>query len=193
MLIRLKEKFFFLFEKAASGAHSAGLTPDALTFLGLLSAAVSATFFLRGYPLFAAFFILTSGFFDAVDGAMAEMYREKTKFGALLDSTVDRISDALIISSIIIAGYCDIAWGLIALVASFLVSYTRARAESLGVEMGGVGLVERPERILILSATGFLHAVWKESIHYGIIVVAALSIVTILQRIRFCRLSLSAE
>ena len=107
------------------------------------------------------------------------MYGQMTKFGAFFDSTLDRLSEAMVFSSLILANppLSDPIWGLTALVTSILVSYTRVRGESIGVSMVAVGIAERAERILILAIATFLNYVWL-----GVILVALLSVVTIIQR-----------
>ena len=87
--------------------------------------------------------MLISGLFDALDGAIARIYGEATKFGGFFDSVLDRYADAVVLSGIIVGGLTNLIWGLAALFGSLLVSYARARAEAAGVKMESVGLAER--------------------------------------------------
>ncbi len=112
--------------------------------------------------LFLAFILISfflSGFFDVFDGAVARYQGMVTKFGGFLDSLLDRYSDAIIIFSLIFAGYCDIYVGITAAIGSLLVSYTRARAEAGGLETKytAIGIAERSERILILFVSIFIY------------------------------------
>jgi archaetidylinositol phosphate synthase len=124
--------------------------------------------------------ILVSGFFDAIDGSLARLYGSVTKFGGVLDSTIDRFGEILVLSSIVIVGLSDAFWGLAAIACSTMVSYVRARVEVEGVKMSGVGFAERPERMLILAAGLFLR-----STECGVILVAIFSGITVAQRILY--------
>jgi archaetidylinositol phosphate synthase len=101
-----------------------------------------------------------------------------TKFGGVLDSTLDRYSDLIIIGAIVIAGLCNLIWGIIAIIGSVMVSYVRARGELEGVKMAGVGLMERAERIIILAAFAIASFTWL-----GIIIIAVLTNFTVGQRL----------
>lgn len=185
MLTKIKEKFQLALGLAASSAHKVGLTPNAVSVLGLGLAVLSALLYYSWYsnewflPL-AATSLLLSGFCDAFDGTLAKMYGQTTAFGAFLDSTLDRLSDAIIFCSLILANppLVDPFWGLTALVGALLVSYTRARGEAVGIPMAAVGIAERAERILIVAIATFLGVIWA-----GIVIVAILSLLTIIQRI----------
>lgn len=182
MLTRAKDRFQFIFNKAASIAHAIGLTPNSASSIGFLLALASAGFYIWKSLLLAVTFLLLSGFFDALDGALAKAYGRTTKFGSFLDSTLDRLSDAVILCGIIVAGYCGLAWGLAALVGCLLVSYARAKAESVDIQMAGVGLAERAERILILSTATALALVWVDALEIGVALIAILCFITVLER-----------
>lgn len=141
------------------------LNPNVLTLAGFLMTAVAAVFIpfnLRA----GGFLVLLGGFFDMLDGAVARANMKTTRFGAFLDSTLDRYSDAFLFLAI--AWYFlernNLSGSLFALgglVGALLISYVRARAEGLGIECQ-VGLMERPERVVLLSAgciTGWLFPV----------------------------------
>ena len=126
--------------------------------------------------------MLFSGLFDALDGAVARIYRENTEFGGFFDSLLDRYADAIILIGIILGRLTDISWGLIALMGFLMVSYTRARAEAAGVKMESVGLAERAERIVFLAAISFLSYFWFDTLNWGILIIAVLTNVTVIQR-----------
>lgn len=180
LLSRVKEKFQAVFDMSAAVAHKMGLNPNAMSILGFLFAVFSAILYYYRLLQLAAIFLLISGFCDALDGTIAKTYGQMTKFGAFLDSTLDRLAEAIVFSSLILANppLSDPVWGLAALVTAILVSYTRARGESIGVAMASVGIAERAERILALAIATFLNYVWL-----GVILVAMLSTITIIQRI----------
>jgi archaetidylinositol phosphate synthase len=118
-----------------------------------------------------------------LDGVLARLYGEITVFGGFLDSLLDRYADALVLSGIVFGGFCDVSWGLIAIIGALLVSYARARAEAAGVKMESIGLAERPERILILITASLVTLAWLEALRWGIILLAFLTNATVLQRV----------
>jgi len=182
VLTRLKEQSRRFFDFHARQLHALGFSPMSASVLGMvLAVGASACYYLssndRSLLLLAAILLLFSGFFDALDGAIARLYGQVTRFGAFCDSIIDKVGEMLVLSAIVLAGLCSTFWGLWAISSSILVSYTRARGESQGANMK-VGIAERPERLLILAAstlTGFIEA--------GIIVISALASVTVLQRV----------
>lgn len=152
-----------------------GLTPNKITLLGFCISCLSGLmiifsdflppkFFIPEFSIFipqlnriiflgiAVILFFLSGFFDVFDGAVARYQKSITKFGGFLDSILDRCSDAIILFSLIVSGYCDIYIGIIALIGSLLVSYTRARGEAGGLKAKhmAIGIAERSERMLII-------------------------------------------
>jgi len=160
------------------------LNPNALTLLSLiLSVSVAAAAHLGLPPSFAALLLLLSALLDALDGYVARKLGKATGFGAFLDSTVDRASDALHTYALYLYGVLGVQAAYALLALEFLVSYTRARAESLGVNLGGVGLMERGERVLAkVVSLAFLSAslALAQAIAY---ILLALTTVTVLQRV----------
>ena len=135
--------------------RKSGLKPDTLTFTGLGISITAAYFLAVGHFLTGGVLILVSGLFDLLDGALARFTRQTTKFGAILDSTVDRISEAAVLCGLLIwyipkASTLEIVLIFAVLIGSFLVSYIRARAEGLGLECQ-VGLFTRAERVIVLA------------------------------------------
>lgn len=182
MLTRLKEHSRRFFDYHARQLHALGLSPMSTSVLGLLLAiGSSACYYLSSSNgsllLLAAVLLLLSGFFDAVDGAIARLYGQVTKFGAFCDSLIDKVGEMLVLSAIVLADLCSTVWGLWAISSSILVSYTRARGESEGANMK-VGIAERPERLLILVISTLVGL-----IELGIIAISALATVTVAQRV----------
>jgi len=184
---RLKKKFEGLVASRVSALASVGLTPNAVTLLGLAASLVSAFCYLswRTSRLMlpaAAALILLSGLLDAVDGVLARATGHVSAFGGFLDSVSDRYSDAVVLASVTIAGLCDPAWGLAAVIGSMMVSYARARAEAAGVGMAAVGLAERAERMMFLAVVTFVAYFRLEVLGWGMALLAALAHLTVLQR-----------
>jgi len=198
LLTKLKERIQLLMVSEARIAHRLGLTPNHVSLLGVLSALLSAFLYWRSQfeatmLLFAAFFLLISGFFDALDGVLARLYGEVTLFGGFLDSLLDRYADAFVLIGVILGWLTtEPLWfffGLAALMGSLLVSYSRARAEAAGVQMETVGVAERAERIIILAAASFLNLLWLEShaLRWSMLLLAVLTNLTVLQRAVYFR------
>jgi CDP-diacylglycerol--glycerol-3-phosphate 3-phosphatidyltransferase len=182
------------------------VTPNALTALGVLlcaAAAILVPFEDRNQYLFywlgAALFVAGS-VLDILDGALARAGGRSTPFGAFLDSTTDRVSEGFVLAAIafVFARRGHDVFVLVtvgAVAGSFLVSYTRARAEALGVECK-VGLATRPVRVVILSI-GLLFARGASLGHFELLapavyVLAGLTVLTTLQRIFHVRRQLKA-
>ena len=153
----LRKALGVYFERPAAGALSwAGVSPDAVTAVGLLVAFAAAGLVGAGYLLAGGLVLLASGVFDMLDGALARATGKAGPFGALLDSTVDRVSEAAILFGASVYFILEDS-PLVALLAflamsgSFMVSYVRARAEALDVDCE-VGVLTRTERVIVLSA-----------------------------------------
>ena len=167
----------------------AGLTADMLTLLGLLLQVGLVPLVLTGHFVWAVPLGVAAAVCDALDGAVARAGAGPTKAGAFLDSNTDRISELLVGGALTIyfAGH-DQWWtagaSLFFLGASQMVSYTRARAEALGVECK-VGLMSRPERLVVL-AVGFLLSGWhlggSSVLVWFIWLLAVLTSLTVVQR-----------
>jgi archaetidylinositol phosphate synthase len=122
--------------------------------------------------------VLASGWFDIVDGAVARVTGRTSKRGAFLDSTLDRVAEVAVFVGILAGGYAQPLYVLLALSLSLLVSYTRAKADSLGVSLSGVGIGERSERLLVLAIASLVGLV-----QWGVVVVALIAGYTFLERV----------
>ncbi|NIO36624.1 CDP-alcohol phosphatidyltransferase family protein [Candidatus Bathyarchaeota archaeon] len=189
MLTKLKERIQSVLAAEAETVHRIGLTPNMLSGIGLVLAFLSALAYTTWrvtpfYLLLAAVLFLFSGFCDALDGIVARLCDKTTNFGGFLDSLLDRYADVVVYSGIIIGGLCDLIWGLAAIIGSFLVSYSRARAEAAGVEMESIGIAERAERMIILALASAVATFWRPQMvmNAGIFLLAVLSNLTVLQR-----------
>jgi CDP-diacylglycerol--glycerol-3-phosphate 3-phosphatidyltransferase len=144
------------------------ITPNQVSLGGILLNLVSAALILRGQLALAGIVYLLAGSLDMLDGALARLAKMSSRFGAFLDSTADRISEGVVFAAI--AYYfarhgqpVDAALTVLALLGSLLVSYTRARAEGLGLECK-VGIVTRAERV-VLIALGLLFGLLPVAIY----------------------------
>ena len=189
MLTKLKQKIQQMLTAEAEAAHKIGLTPNMISTIGITLALLSALAYAQWqnepvHLLQATALLLLSGFCDALDGVVARLYQQTTFFGGFLDSVLDRYADAVVYAGIIVGGLCDVLWGLIALTGALLVSYSRARAEAAGIKMESVGLAERAERVIILTIASLAAFFWQPTtiMNASIILLAALSNITVLQR-----------
>ena len=191
MLNRFREKLVPITTIIGNNFGSLGLSPTFWSMTSFAFAILSSIFFgLSNFfseqgvtvpsQIIASILLLISGFFDIVDGSVARVMKKSTVRGSFLDSNFDKISEALIFIGIAIGGLSNPILAMIALSASLLVSYLRAKAESLGIELKGVGIGERAERLLILSICGLIPI--SGSIQWGIIIIIILSSYTFIQR-----------
>ena len=169
--------------------HARGVSANAVTIAGLLLTLVAAVLLALGYPAGALAVMLVGALSDTLDGQIAKAAGGGTKLGAFLDSTFDRVSDAVLSGgALIYAAYHGdglLLWSaLIALVSGSLVPYIRAKAESLGLG-ATVGLAPREARLVLFIAGVAAWAVTANSSLFAaaIAVVALLATVTAVQRI----------
>ena len=185
-----KKQFENLAKKAVAPLGKLGILPNHITVAGLLVAIYVAWLYAKwdGKQInlvYAGLLIIISGLLDAIDGVLARTTGNVTRFGGFFDSVLDRYSDILFLSGIIIGGLCNIAAGLLALAGSLMVSYTRSRAEMEGVKMAGVGFFERAERITFLAVVSIAAYWWLPALNYGVIILALLSHITLIQRVMY--------
>jgi|SRR3954469_10663433 CDP-diacylglycerol--glycerol-3-phosphate 3-phosphatidyltransferase len=182
-----------VFDPVARGLLRAGVSPDVVTVVGTAGVVISSlTLATRGYLWIAALVITAFALTDILDGAMARARGTTSRFGALLDSTMDRIADGAVFGSLaywlaVSDQRADLAACLICLIAGQVVSYVKARAESLGLD-ANVGVAERFERLIIIGIGGILDGLGLEiGLSIALWLLAVLSVVTIGQRMRRAR------
>jgi archaetidylinositol phosphate synthase len=183
MLSGLRDKVDTALEPVAKAFARAGFTPNVLTCIGFVVSLLAGILFAYGLPRFAAIALLVCGFFDMIDGAVARFTGKVTAFGGVLDSVVDRFTEAAIIIGIVYSVTPELGqWGwpagVLALVGGFMVSYTRARAEAAGTGKLDVGFAERAERMLIFAIFALV-----ERTGYALILVAIFSYITVIYRL----------
>jgi CDP-diacylglycerol--glycerol-3-phosphate 3-phosphatidyltransferase len=158
-----------------------------LTWLALAISIIAAGAIATNHLLIGGFLVLLSGLFDIMDGALARSTNQVTRFGALLDSTFDRISDAVLLLGLLVlylisGGTVEIVLIFLALAGSFLTSYVRARAEGIGINCP-VGLFTRAERVIILALGLLLNPLYELSILIALLLVVVLGFFTVGQRL----------
>lgn len=179
---------YYLTQPAVRILARTSITPNAITWLGFLLAVGAAAFIITGHLFAAGLMVLLAGFFDILDGALARHRSQTTHFGAVLDSTLDRLSEAVLLLGILVLYARDqsivpmLLVG-VALVGSLLVSYVRARAEALGLECQ-VGLFTRPERVIVL-ALGLLLNQIAHALVVALAIIAVFSFITVGQRLLY--------
>lgn len=194
MLNRFREKITPITTRIGNNFGSLGLSPTFWSMIGFAFAILSSIFFgltnflnQQGlefpWQVIASIMLLISGFFDIVDGSVARVMKKTTTRGAFLDSNFDKVSEALIFIAIAIGGLSNPILAMIALSTSILVSYLRARAESLGIELKGIGVGERAERLLILAICGLIPN--PGSIQWGVIIIILISAFSFIQRFMY--------
>jgi CDP-diacylglycerol--glycerol-3-phosphate 3-phosphatidyltransferase len=202
---RVKESYTTGARRLASrsivGLARTRVTPNALTAAGVSLCALASMlvyfenlnellFFWLGAVLFVAGSVL-----DILDGALARAGGKSTAFGAFMDSTTDRMSEAFMLGAIALVLVRDgselgVGLAVAAIAGSFLVSYTRARAEALGLR-GDVGIGSRAERVVVITA-GLVLAPWL-SLELPLALLAATAWITVLQRVLHVRRQLRAR
>jgi CDP-diacylglycerol---glycerol-3-phosphate 3-phosphatidyltransferase len=168
------------------------ITPNMVTWFGFILILIAAVLAGLGHPFAAGWVVLLSGFFDIIDGALARKTNQVTRFGGVLDSSLDRISEAAILIGIMsyfifyslspFALWIALMIG-VAMIFSFMVSYVRARAEGAGLDCQ-VGIFTRAERVIIL-ALGLLLSGIPLVLVVVLIIITILSIVTFIQRLLY--------
>ena len=163
------------------------LTPNTLTLIGLTVACLSAYLASIGLLLPSGLVLIASGMFDLLDGTLARATNQATKFGALLDSLTDRVSELIVLLGVMLfyINNTDLNVGIVLVytsaAGSILVSYLRAKAESLNIECTD-GIMTRPERVIMLSAGLIVGNWWGSAMIVALIIISALTIGTAIQR-----------
>lgn len=175
-----------------------GLTnikPNYISYIAMILGLISAFLFGTGYTLLAGLFLLSSGMFDTFDGTIARINNKTSKFGAILDSSLDRYVEFIIFLGILIYYRNDWMFYIVflALIGSIMVSYTRARSEGLGISEI-VGVMQRPERVILLAVGAIINEPVSHLLNgsdiilrIAIIIIAVFSNITSIQRIRIVK------
>ncbi|MBI2957632.1 MAG: CDP-alcohol phosphatidyltransferase family protein [Chloroflexi bacterium] len=164
------------------------VSPNVLTVVGLVTCLAAAALVGSGNLLLGGLVVLLAGLFDLLDGAVARASGMTSRFGALVDSVADRVSEAALLCALVVLyttrGQNAGIWlSLAALVGSFLTSYVRARAEGLGLQ-DSVGVLTRAERVAVLALGLVLDGVTQQAgALIATAIIAVFSYVTVVQRV----------
>jgi len=170
-------------EKMGRGFASTGLSPNFWTVVGLGFALLSAIAYGMGIEfglIIGGVLLLVSGFFDMVDGQVARVTGKTSKVGSYLDSMFDKIAETAIFLGILVGGYAEPYLVLLAITLSLLISYARAKSDSLNVKLQGIGIGERAERLLVIAIIGIIG--YMEP---AVIIVVIIAGITLIQRMIF--------
>jgi CDP-diacylglycerol--glycerol-3-phosphate 3-phosphatidyltransferase len=178
----LRDHTHWLVDPIARALRRLGISPNWITVLGLAANVLVALLITRGYLRLGGVLTILANLFDAFDGALARVSGQTSSFGAFLDSTLDRFSEAVVYLGLLIyfgqrGGRTEIILIYATVVGSLMVSYTRARAEGLGLECK-VGLLTRAERVCLLIV-GLVAGVMP----WMLGVLAVLTNLTVVQRV----------
>jgi archaetidylinositol phosphate synthase len=177
VLDRLRASLGGILASLGSKASKILPSPTAWTLIGMFFALLASVYYGGGHPALAGLLVILSGFFDVLDGAVARATGKTSTRGAFLDSTLDRVSELVIFLGILVGNYVSPFFVLLALALSLMVSYTRAKGDSLGVSLAGIGVGERSERLIVLIVTSLLSIVGL-----GVLIIALLALITFIQR-----------
>ncbi len=188
----LKNEYLRVIEPVANWLIRRGVHPNTITIIGTVCTVTGGIIYGTGHIRTGGIFLGLTALFDVLDGTVARRTNRSSTFGAFLDSTLDRLADGALLGglavfyalspvhhSVVMVVVC-----LAGLIGSFLTSYTRARAEALGID-AKVGMLQRPERIVLLSAPQGLFGLalggWVLAIIIVILTVTAW--ITVVQRV----------
>jgi phosphatidylinositol phosphate synthase len=188
----IKNGYLRLIDPVANWFVKRGVHPNTITIVGTVCTAVGGIIYATGHIRTGGFFLGITALFDVLDGTVARRSNKSSTFGAFLDSTLDRLADGFVLGGLAVfyatspihGSVSLMVTALLGLVGAFLTSYTRARAESLGLD-AKVGLLQRPERVVLLSAPQALFGLvlngWVLAIIIVILTVTAW--ITVVQRV----------
>ncbi|MEZ0289651.1 MAG: archaetidylinositol phosphate synthase [Sulfolobales archaeon] len=189
ILNRFRGHFKRIIRPIALAISKTNIDPNLVTLSGLITSILIPLLTLyysyTGYLLG----IIISSFLDVLDGEIARISNKTSKFGAFLDSTCDRVSDAIYIYSLTLLNL-DTTIALILIILSFMISYARARAEGLGLKIEGTGLMERGERVIYIFLMVLVSIFYREFMLIGSYIMLILLLYTLAERILYVRESL---
>lgn len=165
-------------EKIGKAFASTGLSPNFWTFVGLVFAIASALVYGLGVEfglIIGGVLLLVSGFFDMVDGQVARVTGKTSRKGSYLDSMFDKIAEVAIFLGLMVGGYAEPYLVMLAITLSLLVSYARAKSDALNINLQGIGIGERAERLLIIAIIGIIG--YMEPAVMIVVVIAGITLV----------------
>jgi len=192
LLGALERPYYALVRPPVNALIRAGVRPNTITTVGTGLVLLSAVVYGLGHVRLGGLFLLISGIADTLDGQVARASAQETRFGAFYDSTLDRVGDGatFIGIAVFLLTAPDVAWRIpavivcmVAILASLLVSYARARAEGLGIDCK-VGIAQRAERIIGLGLVSLIFgaAAGAQVLEAAVLILALASVITVVQR-----------
>lgn len=172
-------------ERIGRGFASTGLSPNFWTGVGLAFALVAAVVYavpdaVEFGLILGGVLLLISGFFDMVDGQVARVTGKTSLKGSYLDSMFDKIAEVAIFLGILIGGYAEPYLVLLAITLSLLVSYARAKSDTIHIKLQGIGIGERAERLLVIAIGGIVGFM-----DYAVVIVIVIAGITLVHRMIF--------
>jgi len=193
---RVKRGYLRLIEPVAEWLIRRDVQPNTITTIGTLCSVIGGIIYGTGHIRTGGWFLGLTALFDVLDGMVARRTNRSSLFGAFYDSTLDRVADGFVLGGLAVffstrpgwQGTVMVAVCVLALIGTFVTSYTRARAEALGID-AKVGLLQRPERVVLLSAPqAFFGLALDGLVLIGIIVLLTITAwITALQRVAAVR------
>lgn len=180
VLNKIRGAFNPLLENIGKYFSMVGAPAWVWTLFGLLLSLISMSFYMTQEPsgaLFGGIFFLLSGLMDIIDGAVAKFTSTVSKLGSFIDSTADRLSEVLVCFGLLVGKWAPPDFVFLMVTFSLLVSYVRAKGDSLGVDLKGSGIGERAERIIVLSLFSIVGYTF-----YGVLLVCVLAVFTFIER-----------
>jgi CDP-diacylglycerol---glycerol-3-phosphate 3-phosphatidyltransferase len=190
----LKNGYLRVIDPVANWLVKRGVHPNTITIIGTLCTVAGGVIYAMGHISTGGWFLGATALFDVLDGTVARRSNKSSTFGAFLDSTLDRVADGALLSGLAVFYALNpthhnvpmVVVCLAGLIGAFLTSYIRARAEALGLD-AKVGMVQRPERIVLLSVPQAFFGLAFNGLILGLIVVflTVTAWITVLQRMHF--------
>jgi phosphatidylglycerophosphate synthase len=190
----LKNGYLKVIEPVAGWLVRRGVHPNTITIFGTLCTVTGGVIYAYGHISIGGWFLGLTALFDVLDGTVARRTGKSSTFGAFLDSTLDRVADGAVMGGLAVFYALNpdhhnvpmMAVCLVGLIGAYMTSYIRARAESLGLD-AKVGMVQRPERVVLLSAPQAFFGLALHGIVLGAIVsfLTVTAWITVVQRMKF--------
>ncbi len=190
----LKNGYLKVIDPVANWLVRRGVHPNAITVFGTVCTVAGGVIYATGHISWGGFFLGVTALFDVLDGTVARRSNKSSTFGAFLDSTLDRLADGALLGGLAVFYALNpvhrnvpmVVVCLAGLIGSFLTSYIRARAEALGLD-AKVGMLQRPERIVLLSAPQALFGLALNGVILGLIIIflTVTAWITVIQRMLF--------
>ena len=193
---QLLKTYYGIIERLIKPFARPTVSPHVVSLVSLVVSCAAGVFYALGIFVWGGIMLLLSGFLDTLDGTFARLTGQSSRFGALLDSTLDRYADFTVFAGLLV--FYRYHWMffiiILAILGSFMVSYVKARAESLG-KTRVVGLMQRPERVLMIVAGSILTvpASWYAPRCQDMPVVVALCLLAVLTNTTALRRLLTAK